>query len=498
IYVFSLKSGMNMAFHEYDDTIIIDKIYFIAYDAGERLLIISHNQFDDEPTTHLMDPFSLRIRVPATKLFETDVEIQDPYIIKFDNVIGIINQEVAIYSGLVRKDWIKYLREELGDYNRIFVLSDSKFITEMINEELADKINKNFTKTLFTTEKDIRHYDGSYLKWNLYFTPNDKPKSVPKIELEALFYDKDKAKWIPVEGEFKRIINPNFPPPEHTRKLKIIRCECLKNDDLLMLTTLGILIWTVYQQKGIRLHYYWGRGKIRNEKSFNLEKTFLEKTFLNLESYTNTFPDSKFQIIIKNKTLKFGSVGEGPKSFFFRELLEDYISDKFFIINYGSILMETFLFLKEDEWIEKLCKECYNLIFSTDGLKSTSDIQLLSIIVKVLPQLLKRHPIYLAKFLSQTAFTLPVTDHEMMLDSDIIKISSTPHLHHFGTYNNLTKNPLFDDFMSKMSKSYWNKLFGEEFEEFIDGSDETRSDEYDDTRSGAEAKIKFIIPLPNI
>ncbi|CAG8836758.1 7462_t:CDS:2, partial [Racocetra persica] len=195
IYVFSLKTGMNMGFHEYDDTIITDKIYFIAYGVGERLLIISRNQSDDESTTHLMDPFSPRISVPAAKLFETDVEIQEPYIIKFDNVIGIINQEVAIYSGLVRKDWIPYLRKELGDHNRIFVLSDSKFITEMIKEELSG--GRNFTKALFATEKGILHYDGSYLKWNLYFTPNDKPKSVPKLELEALFYDKDKAEWIP-------------------------------------------------------------------------------------------------------------------------------------------------------------------------------------------------------------------------------------------------------------------------------------------------------------
>ncbi|CAG8768521.1 21217_t:CDS:2, partial [Racocetra persica] len=246
-------------------------------------------------------------------------------------------------------------------------------------------------------------------------------------------------------------------------------------------------------------------GKIRNEKNFNLEKTFLEKlekTFREKdekdekeekESYTKTFPESKFQIIIKNKTLKFGGVGEGNKSYFFRELLEDYISDKFFIINYGSILMETFLFMKEDEWVEKLCKACHDLIFTVDGLKSTSDIQLLSIIIEVFPQLLQRHPIYLARFLSQTAFVLPLADPELILDSEIVSLSSEQHLYHFGTYNNLTeKTSLIDVIISKITKC-WNKVRGKSESEEEIHHPPTSSES---TISYSEATIKLLIPLP--
>ncbi|CAG8519491.1 13358_t:CDS:2 [Racocetra fulgida] len=427
--VFDGKEGVRKELYFPNTHNVVNQLAFVQN--GDLVIAL----FEDESTAHLMDPCSLKTRVPAAKLFETDVEIQDPYIIKFDNVIGIINNEVAIYSGLVRKDWIKYLREDLGDHNRIFVLSDSKFITEMIKEELSSD-EKHFTNSLFQSEKNSNSipYRGSYLKWNLYYTPNDKPKSVPKLELEALFYDKDKAEWLPVEG------------------------------------------------------------KIRNEKNFNLGKTFLGKTFLDLESYSKTFPDSKFQIIIKNKTLKFGSVSEEKKSYFFKELLEDYISDKFFIINYGPILMETFLFLKEDEWVEKLCKACHDLIFTVDGLKSTSDIQLLSIIIEVFPQLLQRHPIYLARFLSQTAFVLPLADPELILDSEIVSLSSEQHLYHFGTYNNLTeKTSLIDVFISKITKC-WNKIRGKSETEEVTPHPSTNGGQ--SVISYSEATIKLLIPLP--
>ncbi|CAG8780970.1 13519_t:CDS:1, partial [Cetraspora pellucida] len=232
---------------EYDETTIIDKIYFIAYDAGERLLIISRDRFKDEPTTHLMDPCELKNCVPATKLFDTDVKIRDPYIIKFDNVIGLINGELAIYEGLVRKDWIHYLRNDLDDHNRVFIFSDSIYIKELIQDELSSG-EKTFEQSLeFPSGKTQLNYDGSFLRWNLYSTPSNKPKLGPRLEIEALLnykVDQDKIEWRPVYGVSKRIINPNFPPPEHTRKFKIIKCKCLDNDDLLMLTTLGILIWT--------------------------------------------------------------------------------------------------------------------------------------------------------------------------------------------------------------------------------------------------------------
>ncbi|CAG8614790.1 39627_t:CDS:2 [Gigaspora margarita] len=461
LYIYSLKNGINMAIHDYDESRIVDSMYFIAYEAGERLLIRSHNPFNDELSIELMDPFTLKDPVSAKKLLESDKQIRDPFIIKSDkksdNIIGVINENLDIYEllKLFQTDWITYLRKELGDYNRIFVLSDTEYIKKMIDNELVK--GENFTDPEISPEIDDKPiFEGKFLKWRLYYkNPNI---SGYVIEIEAEVLDKISGDWRPVEGESKRTVTPNFQPPEHTRKLKIMRCECLNNDDLLMLSNFGVLIWTVYPPKGIRLHYYWGRARIRNIKSFNLflgdvnENPFNLPT--NLKTYANAFPDSKFQIIIKNKNLTFGE----KKDSYFKELLDDYISDKYFIINYGSILMDTFLFLKDDEWVEKFCQTCYDLTFSAEGLRSTSDIQLLSVIIEVFPQLLQRHPIYLARFLSQTGFVVPLADSELILDSEIASLLPTQHLAHFGTYNQLsTKTSLIETFVAKIMY-YWNKL----------------------------------------
>ncbi|CAG8467448.1 3461_t:CDS:2, partial [Dentiscutata heterogama] len=220
-----------------------------------------------------------------------------------------------------------------------------------------------------------------------YFNGSEvPPEERDEYPFTAEIKDQNDGSWRPVEGKSKRTINPNFQPPEHIKKFKIIQCQCLKNDDL----------------------------------------------------FINAFPYSKFQIIIKNKNLIFGD----KKQFFFKELLDDYISKKFFIINYGSTLIDTFLFIKEDKLVEKFCRQCHDITFSTEGLRPTSDIQLLSIIIEIFPQLSQWYPLYLTRFLSQTAFVVPLADPEMILDSEIIKLTSTPHLYHFGTYNNFKKKLL--------------------------------------------------------
>ncbi|KAF0493216.1 transient receptor potential cation channel subfamily a member 1-like [Gigaspora margarita] len=497
LYIYSLKNGINMAIHDYDESKIVDSMYFIAYEAGERLLIRSRNPFNDELSIELMDPFTLKTPVSAKKLLESNEQIRDPFIIKSDkksdNIIGVINDSLGICEllELFQTDWITYLRKELGDYNRIFVLSDTEKIAKMINDELDDEEKYFIDKENSPKIEDRPTYPGKFLTWRLsYKNPNTSGSA---IEIEAQVLDQISGDWRPVEGESTRTVTPNFQPPEHTRKLKIIQCECLNNDDLLMLSNFGVLIWTVYPPKGIRLHYYWGRAKIRNIKTFNLylghvnENPFHLPT--NLKTYANAFPDSKFQIIIKNKNLTFGE----KKDSYFKELLEDYISDKYFIINYGSILMDTFLFLKDDEWVEKFCQTCYDLTFSAEGLRSTSDIQLLSIIIEVFPQLLQRHPIYLARFLSQTGFVMPLADSELILDSEIASLLPTQHLAHFGTYNQLsTKTSLIETFVAKIMY-YWNKLIGKTESDF----DTTpQPSDKEESASEFEATIKLIIPFP--
>ncbi|CAG8758323.1 40778_t:CDS:2 [Gigaspora margarita] len=405
LYVYSLKSGINMALCDYDEKRVVDNLYFIAYKAGERLLIRSRNPFNDELYIELVDPFTLKTP-----------QIWDPFIIKSDiksdNIIGIKNDNLDIYEllELSQTDWTTYLWKELGDYNRIFVLSDTeKYIKKMINDELnAGKI---------------------------FIDPEISLEIDNNFTFEAQILNQSNGDWRPVEGESKRMINPNFQPPEHTRKLKIMQCQ-----------------------------YYIITGE---EQELEMKKALIyiwkDNPFyipLNSKPYSNAFPNSKFLIIIKNQDLTFGD----KKQFFFKELLEDYISDKFFIINYGSILMEHFLFLKEDEWVEKFCKACYDIVFSTNASK------------------------FLPGFLSQTTFVMPLTDPEMILDSNIVSVSSIKHLSYFGIYNHVNE---LRKLITKINAGDWNSIEKPFVPQILLTATQTPSEDYNISESISEIYHKL-------
>ncbi|CAG8844203.1 10870_t:CDS:2, partial [Gigaspora margarita] len=245
-----------------------------------------------------------------------------------------------------------YLQEGAPKKSNLYIYSLKSGINMALRDYDENRVELSDYNRIFVLSDTeyIKIMINDELVTRNFFTDSEiSPKIDDKPTFTAQVLDQISGDWRPVEGESKRTIYPNFQPPEHMKKTK-------KNYAI--------------------LHYYWGRARIRSEIKFNLghvnENPFHLST--NLKTYANAFPDSKFQIIIIN---------------YFKELLDDYISDKYFIINYGSNLMDTFLFLKEDERI----------------------------------------------FLSQTAFVTPLADPELIFDSDIIKVSTTSHLYHFGPYN---------------------------------------------------------------
>ncbi|CAG8714489.1 13222_t:CDS:1, partial [Gigaspora rosea] len=203
--IFSLKIFQNKYKYitpdDYDVSRIVDSLYFIAYEVGERLLIRSCNPFNDELYIELMDPFTLKNPVSAKKLLESNKQIRDPFIVKSvkesDNIIGVINGNLGICEliKLFQTDWITYLRKELGDHNRIFVLSDTEYIAKMINNE---SIKGNFfTDPEISLEIDDKPtFTGKFLEWRLHYkNPNISGYAI-EIEVKAL--DQVSGDWRPV------------------------------------------------------------------------------------------------------------------------------------------------------------------------------------------------------------------------------------------------------------------------------------------------------------
>ncbi|CAG8612348.1 3072_t:CDS:2, partial [Dentiscutata heterogama] len=438
IYIYSTMNGMNLATYDYDSSISIDKIYFIAHDIGERLLVISHDT-ENNVKMDLFDPYTLENPVNAEKLFEIGAMIQNPYTIKFSQLIGLIDGNISIYRRFIRNKWIDYLREQLNDYNRLFTLSDRKVMHEMIKKAMN-------IGSYGLSRYDIDHieqeetYQGRLLRWEL-------DCRVQKLFiLKAFHFNHEGNEWQLVQGKSQRNIFPNFHSEIRDRPQYIIQCRILENDDLFMVTTFGVLIWTVIPDKGIRLLYYWG-----NEDLYYQELTYTKL------SYSDPFvkrilPPSEFDIIIKFKELSFGPEGSQDVSYFFREFIEDYITNKFSIIYYGSIIMKSFIKMDADLMIEKLCESCFEFNFrSNDDSNdvSTSNIQSLSIIVQIFPELIQKHPNYLAGFLSRAAFVIPFIDLSSKV-REKASIFHSSHLYQHGTYNYLSKTSFINIFISRI------------------------------------------------
>ncbi|CAG8575688.1 44703_t:CDS:2 [Gigaspora margarita] len=251
-------------------------------------------------------------------------------------------------------------------------------------------------------------YKGRLLKWEL------DCQFLKSFILKAFHFNHEGNEWLPVQGKSQRNIFPNFHSEIQDRP---------------------------------QLLYYWG-----NEDFYYQELTYTKL------SYNDTFakrilPPPEFDIVIKFKELSFGPEGSKDVSYYFKELIEDYITNKFSIIYYGSIIMNSLVKMNADLMIEKLCESCFEFNFKPNSdinNISTSNIQLLSIIVQIFPELLQKDPNYLAGFLSRTAFVIPFIDQSPLRVREKPSIFHSSHLYQHGTYNYLSKTSIINIFISRI------------------------------------------------
>ncbi|KAF0412144.1 transient receptor potential cation channel subfamily a member 1 [Gigaspora margarita] len=271
ISVYSADHGNKFTTYKYHDkTVIIDAVYLIASDIGARLLIVHHNTIDEETYQyHICDPFAPYIPgesfVEANDLFKEfeangDDIFENKYIIKCDKIVGFINDKTLIIKELIPVNWISYLRDTLKDSNSIFISSVSENIVDLIfkSKEIADKaitdidkkMSKKATKVIEsektieeattdidkskeTTEKattDVyREYQKKYfVTWTLKYENM-------KIFLTAKFKN-DKIEQAKTKSDSIQIVPELYISSDRDVKEFVNICDCLDNDDLVMVT----------------------------------------------------------------------------------------------------------------------------------------------------------------------------------------------------------------------------------------------------------------------
>ncbi|KAF0412145.1 transient receptor potential cation channel subfamily a member 1-like [Gigaspora margarita] len=380
ISIYSADRGIRFTTYIYDKTVNVDAVYLIAPDIGARLLIVYNKSYKknvDNYRCSICNPFAPYIPfenyVKANDLFkdfdlEFDNNFENKHIIKYDKIVGFNKSGTLVIKDLIKdlvkdsepnyKDWIFYLRNKLKDFNSIFISSISEQIIDLVikskqtAKEATFDIDKKPQYSKYFVNWTLK-YEYLYKNMHIFLTAEFKNAKIESAEIKSDTIQIVPAIYITSDRDVKRFVK---------------ECDCLDNDDLVMVTALGVLIWTFNTNNNkIELVYFW------DDESDSWEWNEIEVIKLFYEIDHENFDEKNFDI----KKLKKKSYFLPPPSYinmmrynysfsqselltddrlFFNELIEKHINNKFFLILYGQKLVQDII--EEDE--ETLLRKLFN------------------------------------------------------------------------------------------------------------------------------------------
>ncbi|CAG8698356.1 2873_t:CDS:2, partial [Gigaspora rosea] len=166
-------------------------------------------------------PYSLdKLYVEVEDLFKDfdikfDNNFENKYIINYDKIVGFNNSGALVIKDLIKdtgpnyNDWIFYLRNQLKDFDNLIV-----------------KSKQAAKEATFDIDKKLQ-YSKYLVTWTLKY--------------EKIY---DTAIYVTSDRNVKQFVK---------------EYDCLDNDDLVMVTALGVLIWTFNTKVNkIELNCFWG------------------------------------------------------------------------------------------------------------------------------------------------------------------------------------------------------------------------------------------------
>ncbi|RIB29397.1 hypothetical protein C2G38_2136869 [Gigaspora rosea] len=239
--------------------------------------------------------------------------------------------------------------------------------------------------------------------------------------------------------------------PEHLQKYRFVyRCELLGNEDLVMITVIGLLIWMVWPKKEIKLRYYKGfpfTSSYLNKKDFN--DRYISGAYVNKKSEYK-----KLEFFAKKPHIRklleeicdhrenllsppdFDAIVPYyeelcmNKGYPFKELIDDYIENKITLILYGQQLLRSFLNNKNYLMAEKLYRQCIKINIEDEKIDFLTNIKLLEIITFSFVELSQKFPDLLKEFLSHTSFIISSENKDLAIRN----FSSASHLQNHRKY----------------------------------------------------------------
>ncbi|CAG8534419.1 22752_t:CDS:2, partial [Gigaspora margarita] len=271
--------------------------YLIASDIGARLLIVHHKKNEEEKKYYY--------------------SICDPFIPSI-------------------------LKGSFADANELF-----KDFEASCNEIFENKCNIKNNKIV-----------GTLKDFNRIFMPSVVEKIIDLIVKTE--FKNDKIEQAETKTDSIHIVPESYIKSDMNVEEFVKECDCLDNDDLVMVMALGVLIWT-----------------------FNTKDSKIESYLLP--------PSSYISMICHNLAFSQLQLQPSKDRFFFKALIEMHIKSKFPLIFNGQKLIEDIIKEDEETLLWKVLNRCIEQIEKD---KETLNIQIFKIFSRLITKIFKKYPLF--------------------------------------------------------------------------------------------------------
>ncbi|KAF0548146.1 nudt9 protein [Gigaspora margarita] len=496
-YTYSVETGVIMAKRKIDTvlTAIIDRIEFFGTPKKERFLIRGHFPKSFKLTLKMADPYTLQV-YSAINLLKHDGHEIEVFTVHQKHIIRVWKNHLFVQE-LVENLWTEYLRSVIGDNNKI----PTFFCGETVKKMLMDTLDNYKSDPESTPKKHT--FQGDSISWSVTYHDRFETRRYFALKAHILKHEDKEEESQDNEEKSREPVEISVELPSSHFLLGgstyFMECKLLESEDFLMITPIGVFIWTIkinkqimQKNKSIGLLYYWGiydgtRSRTPQEGIIVNLESIIDADHLKF-SINKLLPPPHFNWIVKMRKRSTwytdydkGWKGWGTNAPNFQDLLDYYMDDVLFLELYGDVLMCALLQEDDDDLIEAFFKKYLKLSeFQIEDGNLSSFSKLANIIFSSLPKLSEKSFTFVTRLLAHLAF---IPSHNFK--DSLVSNSDASHLQHCGEYFHLTKTSLINRVNFWISFNY--PMFYEPFKFPFSFYHESK----------AQLTIKLMFPLLN-
>ncbi|CAG8789234.1 726_t:CDS:2, partial [Gigaspora margarita] len=449
IYIYSVENSMLLSQCQIRKS--VSDFRFISFDDEERLLYVYYDNKLD-----IRDPYNLQHVIENESISNLYKELlnnealttldisSEEFKSLMDEKIYYMLEGCLWVQKISKKQWIEYLQKRSQGFDKIRVLPKKSQIEKILQKLISEG---NIFYTSDNRMKETKFYEGSLVKWEVNGEEN----------VIQAFKKSNSNAWEDVDSIKLEDFSLTYSNKTHYAPMYICSCDLL-HDDLAVITSFGIFIWSTWQKdekiRKIRVLNYMSYGDRKNYRIVE------NSCFINLlnkiqKNKKSSLPAPDFGFLYERKQ----SYTIEDQRLLLKELLDnlldDYIEDNTLMKLYMQELLEFCLKFQLYSLAERLCnkicsetnlmklygadflkgflkyqfypfaeKLCNKICEETEKDNFLEKIQLLDILTFSFEEL-TQYPQLLKKCLSYTLFIHSASNYEKIKFNKFI---SEPHL----------------------------------------------------------------------